>query len=98
MKRGDEEMGLQLFEYLVSSDASHQPSINSHFLNPPDDGSRCAGVLAAVVTPVVLAYSAFAYWVIRGRTVSWFFGIYILSLGAYALVVLFVKSALHLLQ
>jgi cytochrome d ubiquinol oxidase subunit II len=23
---------------------------------------------AAVVTPVVLAYSAFAYWIFRGRT------------------------------
>jgi hypothetical protein len=33
----------------------------------------------------------------KGR-ISWFVGIYMLSLGAYALVVLLVKSALHLLR
>jgi hypothetical protein len=30
--------------------------------------SRVMNIAAACVTPVVLAYSAFAYWIFRGRT------------------------------
>ena len=64
---------------------------------------------AAFVTPVVLGYSAFTYWVFRGRTpakgwgrmknwlrqILWFLAIYLASVASFALLVLLTRMLLR---
>jgi putative flippase GtrA len=66
---------------------------------------RLSSIIAAIVTPMVLGYSFFAYWVFRDmgwrtaqrKQLLWFSGIYLTSVLVFALITYLLRSALKLL-